>query len=54
MLHHTNEIAVASGFVDLRRQADVLLLANRDYDRDDIPTGMTATPTARGRSWRRS
>jgi beta-galactosidase len=44
MFRRMNEIAIARDFVDLRRQADVLLLANREYDRLEAATVLVSFP----------
>jgi beta-galactosidase len=44
MFHRANEIALEHAFVDLKRQADVLLLANRDYDRLDASSVLVSFP----------
>ena len=44
MFARANEIAVAGDFVDFRRQADVLLLANRDYDRLEAASVLVGFP----------
>jgi beta-galactosidase len=44
MFTRANEIALAGDFVDLRRQADVLLLANRDYDRLEAASVVVSFP----------
>ncbi|MGZ4356764.1 MAG: beta-galactosidase [Gaiellaceae bacterium] len=44
MFRHVNEMATAGDFVDLRRQADVLLLANRDYDRLEAASVLVSFP----------
>jgi beta-galactosidase len=44
MFSRMNEIAVAGGFVDFQRQADVLLLANRDYDRLEAASVLVSFP----------
>jgi beta-galactosidase len=44
MLGHVNEMGLQHRFVDLRRQADVLLLANRDYDRLEAASVLISFP----------
>jgi len=44
MFGRVNDIAVRRGFVKLRRQADVLLLANRDYDRLEAASVLVSFP----------
>lgn len=44
MFGRVNEVAHDAGFVDLRRQADVLLLANRDYDRLEAASVLVSFP----------
>jgi beta-galactosidase len=44
MFERVNEIAVEAGFLDLQRQADVLLLANRDYDRLEAASVLVSFP----------
>jgi beta-galactosidase len=44
MFHRANEIALDHTFVDLQRQADVLLLANRDYDRLEAASVLVSFP----------
>lgn len=44
MFRRVNEIAVESDFVDLDRQAEVLLLANRDYDRLEAASVLVSFP----------
>ena len=44
MFGRVNEIAREHDFVDLRRQADVLLLANRDYDRLEAASVLVSFP----------
>ena len=44
MFRRANEVLTDHGFVDLRRQADVLLLANRDYDRLEAASVLIGFP----------
>jgi len=44
MFGRANEIALEHDFVDLRRQADVLLLANREYDRLEAASVLVSFP----------
>src|SRR5512136_2065556 len=44
MFRRVNEMAKKFKFVDLRRQADVLLLANRDYDRLEAASVLVSFP----------
>jgi beta-galactosidase len=44
MFQRMNEIAIAGDFVDFQRQADVLLLANRDYDRLEAASVLVSFP----------
>ncbi len=44
MFKRVNDTLKASQFVDLRRQADVLLLANRDYDRLEAASVLVSFP----------
>ena len=44
MFHRVNEVLKTNDFVDLRRQADVLLLANRDYDRLEAASVLVSFP----------
>jgi beta-galactosidase len=44
MFRRVNEIALDHAFVDLHRQADVLLLANRDYDRLEAASVLVSFP----------
>lgn len=44
MFGRVNEVLKGHGFVDLRRQADVLLLANRDYDRLEAASVLVGFP----------
>ena len=44
MFRRANEVLTEQGFVDLRRQADVLLLANRDYDRLEAASVLVGFP----------
>jgi glycosyl hydrolase family 35 len=44
MFHRVNEMATQHHFVDLRRQADVLLLANREYDRLEAASVLVSFP----------
>ncbi len=44
MFRRVNEMATQHHFVDLRRQADVLLLANRDYDRLEAASVLVSFP----------
>ena len=44
MFGRANEIALAHHFVDLRRAADVLLLANREYDRLEAASVLVSFP----------
>lgn len=44
MFTRANEVAVSGEFVDMRRQADVLLLANRDYDRLEAASVLVSFP----------
>jgi beta-galactosidase len=44
MFRRANEMAVEHAFVDLRRAADVLLLANRDYDRLEAASVLVSFP----------
>jgi beta-galactosidase len=44
MFGRMNSVALEHGFVDLRRQADVLLLANRDYDRLEAASVLVSFP----------
>jgi beta-galactosidase len=44
MFARVNAIAAAGDFVDFRRQADVLLLANRDYDRLEAASVLVSFP----------
>jgi beta-galactosidase len=44
MFGRVNEVAHGAGFVDLRRQADVLLLANREYDRLEAAAVLVSFP----------
>jgi len=44
MFGRVNEIMTQHRFVDLRRQADVLLLANRDYDRLEAASVLVSFP----------
>jgi beta-galactosidase len=44
MLGHVNEVAIQHGFLNLRRQADVLLLANREYDRLEAASVLVTFP----------
>lgn len=44
MFHRVNEVLKTNDFVDLRRQADVLLMANRDYDRLEAASVLVSFP----------
>jgi beta-galactosidase len=44
MFHRVNQILKNHNFVDLRRQADVLLLANREYDRLEAASVLVSFP----------
>ena len=44
MFERANEMAVRHDFAELRRQADVLLLANRDYDRLEAASVLVSFP----------
>jgi glycosyl hydrolase family 35 len=44
MFGRVNEMAVAAELLDFRRQADVLLLANRDYDRLEAASVLVSFP----------
>jgi beta-galactosidase len=44
MFARVNEIAIAGDFADFRRQADVLLLAHRDYDRLEAASVLVSFP----------
>lgn len=44
MFTRANRVAVAGEFVEMRRQADVLLLANRDYDRLEAASVLVSFP----------
>ena len=44
MFRRANEVLVGGDFVDLRRQADVLLLANREYDRLEAASVLVSFP----------
>ncbi len=44
MFRRANEIAIEGDFIDLRRQADVLLLANREYDRLEAASVLVSFP----------
>lgn len=44
MFGHVNEVLKQQRFVNLRRQADVLLLANRDYDRLEAASVLISFP----------
>ncbi len=44
MFHRANEILLEGNHIDLRRQADVLLLANRDYDRLEAASVLVSFP----------
>jgi beta-galactosidase len=44
MFHRVNEVLEQHDFVSLRRQADVLLLANRDYDRLEAASVLVSFP----------
>ncbi len=44
MFRRVNEMATRHRFVDLRRSADVLLLANRDYDRLEAASVLVSFP----------
>ncbi len=44
MFGRANEIAIDHDFVNLRRQADVLLLANREYDRLEAASVLVSFP----------
>jgi beta-galactosidase len=44
MYQKANEMAKTHGFTDLRRQADVLLMANRDYDRLEAASVLVSFP----------
>ena len=44
MFARANAIAVDGGFADFRREADVLLLANRDYDRLEAASVLVGFP----------
>jgi beta-galactosidase len=44
MFRRANEVLAEQRFVDLRRQADVLLLANRDYDRLEAASVLVGFP----------
>ena len=44
MFAHVNQVLHIHQFVDLRRQADVLLLANRDYDRLEAASVLVSFP----------
>jgi beta-galactosidase len=44
MFGRVNEILSGHSFVDLRRQADILLLANRDYDRLEAASVLVSFP----------
>ncbi len=44
MFKRANEMALAGDFVRLRRRADVLLLANRDYDRLEAASVLVSFP----------
>jgi beta-galactosidase len=44
MFHRVNKVLVQHKFIDLRRQADVLLLANRDYDRLEAASVLVSFP----------
>lgn len=44
MFHRANAVAFDAEFTDLRRRADVLLLANRDYDRLEAAAVLVSFP----------
>ena len=44
VFRRANQVLKDNGFVDLRRQADVLLLANRDYDRLEAASVLVSFP----------
>lgn len=44
MFQRVNEVLASRGFTELRRQADVLLLANRDYDRLEAASVLVSFP----------
>jgi beta-galactosidase len=44
MFRRMNEIAIERDFIDLRRQADVLLMANREYDRLEAASVLVSFP----------
>jgi hypothetical protein len=44
MFERANRVALEAGFAELRRQADVLLLANRDYDRLEAASVLVSFP----------
>jgi beta-galactosidase len=44
MFRRANEVLTGQRFVDLRRQADVLLLSNRDYDRLEAASVLVGFP----------
>ncbi|HVS84721.1 MAG TPA: beta-galactosidase [Gaiellaceae bacterium] len=44
MFERANRVAVEADFADLHRQADVLLLANRDYDRLEAASVLVSFP----------
>jgi len=44
VFRHVNEIALGHHFVDNKRQVDVLLLANRDYDRLEAASALISFP----------
>ena len=44
MFRRVNEVLSANRFVDMRRQADVLLLASRDYDRLEAASVLVSFP----------
>lgn len=44
VFRHVNEMALGHGFVNNKRQVDVLLLANRDYDRLEAASALISFP----------
>ena len=44
MFHRVNEVLESHDFVDMKRQADVLLFANRDYDRLEAASVLVSFP----------
>ncbi len=44
IFRHVNEMALSKHFVDYKRQVDVVLLANRDYDRLEAASALISFP----------